>query len=161
MPSLVAAPSTGLAGRLVIPGDKSMSHRAIILGGLAIGTTRVRGLLEGADVLHTADAMRAFGATVTRRDDGVWEITGVGVGGLREAGQVIEMGNSGTAVRLLMGLVASQAITTMFTGDASLNRRPMERIMTTLGAGEVVHPAGRPQHAGHHDGDRARGDARP
>lgn len=132
MPSLVAAPSTGLAGRLVIPGDKSMSHRAIILGGLAIGTTRVRGLLEGADVLHTADAMRAFGATVTRRDDGVWEITGVGVGGLREAGQVIEMGNSGTAVRLLMGLVASQAITTMFTGDASLNRRPMERIMTPL-----------------------------
>src|SRR3546814_18689656 len=98
MPSLVAAPSKGLAGRLAVPGDKSMSHRAIILGGLAIGTTRVRGLLEGADVLHTAEAMRALGATVTRHPDRVWEITGVGVGGLREAGRVI-VGGTGAEVR--------------------------------------------------------------
>jgi len=132
MPSLVAASSKGLAGRLRVPGDKSMSHRALILGGLAIGKTDVRGLLEGADVLHTADAMRALGATIHRRADGVWEVEGVGVGGLREAGRVIDMGNSGTAVRLLMGLVATQDITTMFTGDASLCRRPMERVMTPL-----------------------------
>jgi 3-phosphoshikimate 1-carboxyvinyltransferase len=132
MPSLVAAPSKGLAGCLAVPGDKSMSHRAVILGSLAIGTTRVRGLLEGADVLHTADAMRALGATVTRHPDGVWEVRGVGVGGLREAGRVIDMGNSGTAVRLLMGLVASQDIATIFTGDASLTRRPMERVMAPL-----------------------------
>jgi len=103
-----------------------------MLGGAAIGETRIEGLLEGEDVLATADAMRALGAHINRDTEGVWRVTGRGVGGLREPGQVLDLGNSGTAVRLLMGLVGGQAFSSTFTGDASLCRRPMERIMAPL-----------------------------
>jgi len=103
-----------------------------MLGGAAIGETRIEGLLEGEDVLATADAMRAFGAQINRDTDGVWRVIGRGVGGLREPEQVLDLGNSGTAVRLLMGLAGGQAFSSTFTGDASLCRRPMERIMAPL-----------------------------
>lgn len=121
-----------LKGDARIPGDKSISHRSIMLGALAIGETIVSGLLEGEDVLHTAVAMRAMGAKITHDDDGLWRIYGVGVGGLREPDHVLEMGNSGTSTRLLMGLVGGHNITATFTGDASLVKRPMKRIVTPL-----------------------------
>ena len=121
-----------LKGDARIPGDKSISHRSIMLGALAVGETIVSGLLEGEDVLHTAMAMRAMGAKITHGDDGLWRIYGVGVGGLREPDQVLEMGNSGTSTRLLMGLVGGHNITATFTGDASLVKRPMKRIVTPL-----------------------------
>ncbi len=123
---------SGLSGRFATPGDKSMSHRALMLGALAVGETRISGLLEGADVLATADAMRAMGAQIERSPDGIWSVHGVGVGGLREPASAIDMGNSGTGVRLLMGLVASQPIRAVFVGDESLSRRPMERVMKPL-----------------------------
>lgn len=121
-----------LKGDACIPGDKSISHRSIMLGALAVGETIVSGLLEGEDVLHTAMAMRAMGAKITHEDDGLWRIYGVGVGGLREPDHVLEMGNSGTSTRLLMGLVGGHNITATFTGDASLVKRPMKRIVTPL-----------------------------
>lgn len=121
-----------LSGQALIPGDKSVSHRALILGTLAVGETRIEGLLEGEDVLDTARAMRAFGAEVTRNDDGIWHVHGVGVGGLREPGDVIDCGNSGTGVRLIMGMMATTPIAATFTGDASLRARPMGRITEPL-----------------------------
>ncbi|MCM8730751.1 3-phosphoshikimate 1-carboxyvinyltransferase [Hephaestia sp. GCM10023244] len=121
-----------LTGRLTVPGDKSISHRALMLGALAIGTSRITGLLEGEDVLATAAAMRSMGATITREDDGTWVVDGVGVGGLLQPESALEMGNSGTSARLLMGLVATHAITTSFTGDASLSKRPMGRVIEPL-----------------------------
>jgi 3-phosphoshikimate 1-carboxyvinyltransferase len=121
-----------LRGHVTVPGDKSISHRAVMFGGLAIGETLVEGLLEGEDVLATAAAMRAFGATVERLGEGRWRLRGVGVGGLAEPDTVLDMGNSGTSTRLLMGLAASCAIQTIFTGDASLRRRPMGRVITPL-----------------------------
>jgi 3-phosphoshikimate 1-carboxyvinyltransferase len=121
-----------LAGSVTAPGDKSISHRSLMLGGLAIGETTVEGLLEGEDVLATAAAMRAFGAEIERGEDGVWHVHGVGVGALAEPDDVIDMGNAGTGVRLLMGLAATCPITVIFTGDASLRRRPMGRIATPL-----------------------------
>lgn len=121
-----------LAGRIRVPGDKSISHRSIMLGALAVGETRVTGLLEGEDVLATAAAMRAMGARVERGEDGTWRINGVGVGSLLQPAQALDMGNSGTSTRLLMGLVASHPITAMFTGDASLSKRPMGRVITPL-----------------------------
>ncbi len=124
--------STPLAGDVHVPGDKSMSHRSLIFGGLAIGTTEVEGLLEGEDVLCTAEAMRKLGATITREDNGTWQVSGVGVGGLTEPDGVLEMGNSGTAARLLMGLVASAPFNSFFAGDASLHKRPMKRVATPL-----------------------------
>jgi 3-phosphoshikimate 1-carboxyvinyltransferase len=130
--SLSSSKSPGLTGRIRVPGDKSISHRALILGGLAIGETVVDGLLEGEDVLNTAAAMRAFGAEVTRQSDGRWQIHGRGVGGLDEPDQVLDLGNSGTGVRLLMGVAAGNPITTFFTGDASLVGRPMARVSTPL-----------------------------
>ena len=130
-PFTVPAPAR-LAGRIRIPGDKSISHRSLMLSALAVGESRVEGLLEGEDVLATAAAMRAMGATIARGDDGVWRIHGVGVGGLLQPAQALEMGNSGTSTRLLMGLVASHPITATFTGDASLSARPMERVATPL-----------------------------
>ncbi len=135
-----------LTGTVRVPGDKSISHRALMFGALAIGETVVHGLLEGEDVLHTAAAMRALGAQAERGADGVWRIRGVGVGGLREAAQVLDMGNSGTAARLLVGLVAGHPITSFFTGDASLNKRPMARVITPLeqmGASFVGRAGGR------------------
>ncbi|MCB1337572.1 MAG: 3-phosphoshikimate 1-carboxyvinyltransferase [Maritimibacter sp.] len=117
-----------LRGAAHVPGDKSISHRALILGALCVGETRITGLLEGEDVLATAEAMRAFGATVERLSEGDWRVQGVGVGGLAEPETVIDCGNSGTGVRLIMGLMATSPITATFTGDASLRSRPMARI---------------------------------
>lgn len=132
MTSLSASKSTALTGTIKVPGDKSISHRSLILGGLAVGRTMVTGLLEGEDVLATAAAMRALGAAVTRHDDGTWEIHGRGIGTLDEPEDVLDLGNSGTAARLLMGVVAGHPISAVFTGDASLRRRPMARVITPL-----------------------------
>ena len=121
-----------LHGDVTVPGDKSISHRALMLGALAVGETRVTGLLEGEDVMATAAAMRAMGAHIERRPDGEWRIHGVGVGGLLQPSRALDMGNSGTSTRLLMGLVASHPITATFVGDASLSGRPMGRVITPL-----------------------------
>ena len=115
-----------------MPGDKSISHRALIFGALAIGETSISGLLEGEDVLATAEAMRRLGAEVVRNADGSWSVHGVGVGGLREPEQPLDFGNSGTGARLVMGLVAGHPITATFIGDASLSRRPMGRVISPL-----------------------------
>ena len=132
MPSLIASPTPALAGTVTVPGDKSISHRSIMLGGLAVGETRISGLLEGEDVLATAAALRAFGATVTRHGPGDWSVWGVGVGGLLEPETALDMGNSGTSTRLLMGLAAACPIRTTFIGDASLSSRPMGRVIEPL-----------------------------
>lgn len=135
-----------LKGRIRVPGDKSISHRSIMLGALAVGETRVTGLLEGEDVLSTAAAMRAMGATIERDADGMWHVHGVGVGGLLQPQQALDMGNSGTSTRLLMGLVASHPITATFVGDASLSKRPMGRVidpLSTMGAEFTASPGGR------------------
>jgi 3-phosphoshikimate 1-carboxyvinyltransferase len=123
---------TGLTGRHAAPGDKSISHRSLMLGGLAVGETRISGMLEGEDVLATGRAMRALGAEITRGDDGVWSVHGTGVGGLAAPSDVLDLANAGTGVRLLMGVVATHPFTTIFTGDASLRKRPMERVMAPL-----------------------------
>lgn len=115
-----------------MPGDKSISHRSLMLSALCVGETKITGLLEGDDVLATADAMRAMGAEITRTDEGVWSVAGRGIGGLIEPRGVIDMGNAGTGVRLLMGLVATHPVTCTFSGDESLSRRPMERVMGPL-----------------------------
>jgi 3-phosphoshikimate 1-carboxyvinyltransferase len=130
--TITSKKSTGLKGRIRVPGDKSISHRALILGGLAIGETVVHGLLEGEDVLQTAAAMQAFGAEVTRKSDATWHIHGRGVGGLDEPSNILDLGNSGTGVRLLMGVAGGNPITSFFTGDASLVGRPMARVCTPL-----------------------------
>lgn len=131
-PSLMAEPSHALLGRIRVPGDKSISHRALIFGALAVGETRITGLLEGEDVLATAETMRRLGARVTREGEGRWTVHGVGVGGLREPAQPLDFGNSGTGARLIMGLVAGHPITATFIGDASLSRRPMGRVIGPL-----------------------------
>lgn len=125
-------PTGPLKGKIRVPGDKSISHRSIMLGALAVGETRVTGLLEGEDVLATAAAMRAMGATVERVGDGEWRVNGVGVGALLQPEGPLDMGNSGTSTRLLMGLVASHPINVSFTGDASLSKRPMGRVIDPL-----------------------------
>ncbi|WP_127110569.1 3-phosphoshikimate 1-carboxyvinyltransferase [Pararhodobacter zhoushanensis] len=143
---MVARRSGPLKGEAQIPGDKSISHRALILGALSVGETHVTGLLEGQDVLDTASAMRAFGATVTQLGQGEWTVQGVGVGGFAEPSQVIDCGNSGTGVRLIMGAMATTPISATFTGDASLNKRPMARITDPLalfGARAVGRQGGR------------------
>ncbi len=131
-----ALPGKSLSGRAAVPGDKSISHRALIFGALAVGETRVTGLLEGEDVLRTAAAMRAMGAEAERLADGanggIWRVRGLGVGGFAEPADVLDMGNAGTGARLVMGLVASHPMTAIFTGDASLRRRPMGRVMEPL-----------------------------
>ena len=129
---LTARRSGPLAGEARIPGDKSISHRALILGALAVGETRITGLLEGQDVLDTARAMQAFGAGVERVGPGEWRVHGVGVGGFAEPAGVIDCGNSGTGVRLIMGAMATTPVTATFTGDASLSRRPMGRVTDPL-----------------------------
>jgi len=125
-------PSGPLRGTIRVPGDKSISHRSIMLGALAVGETRVTGLLEGEDVLSTAAAMRAMGASVERIGDGEWSVHGVGVGALLQPQTPLDMGNSGTSTRLLMGLVASHPINATFIGDASLSKRPMGRVIDPL-----------------------------
>jgi 3-phosphoshikimate 1-carboxyvinyltransferase len=127
-----AAAGGPLRGTSTVPGDKSISHRSLILGALAVGETRISGLLEGEDVLDTGKAMRAFGATVERVAPGEWRVEGVGVGGFQEPGDVIDHGNSGTGVRLVMGAMATTDITATFTGDASLRSRPMGRVTDPL-----------------------------
>lgn len=129
---MTARKSGPLTGRAEVPGDKSISHRALIFGAMAVGETRITGLLEGQDVLDTAKAMRAFGAEVTRHGDGAWSVHGVGVGGFSEPADVIDCGNSGTGVRLIMGCMATTAMTATFTGDASLRKRPMGRVTDPL-----------------------------
>ena len=135
-----------LRGTALVPGDKSISHRALMLSALAVGESRVEGLLEGEDVLATAAAMRAMGADIERGDDGVWRIHGVGAGGLLQPETALDMGNSGTSTRLLMGLVASHPITATFIGDASLSKRPMNRViepLSLMGADFSASPGGR------------------
>ena len=129
---LTARKSPALRGTAHVPGDKSISHRSLILGALTIGRTEVKGLLEGEDVLGTGRAMQAFGAHVERHGEGEWSIEGVGVGGFAEPEGVIDCGNSGTGVRLIMGAMATSPITATFTGDASLNGRPMGRVTDPL-----------------------------
>ncbi|NIZ10270.1 3-phosphoshikimate 1-carboxyvinyltransferase [Pseudooceanicola sp. HF7] len=132
-PQEMSARAAGpLTGEAHVPGDKSISHRALILGAMAVGETKITGLLEGEDVLDTAKAMRAFGAEVTRHEDGSWSVHGVGTGGFAEPDQVIDCGNSGTGVRLIMGAMATCPISVTFTGDASLNKRPMARVTDPL-----------------------------
>ena len=132
-PRPLTAPASGpLGGVAEVPGDKSVSHRSLILGALAVGETTVTGLLEGEDVLATAEAMRAFGAEVTRTSEGEWSIHGVGTGGFAEPDRVIDCGNAGTGVRLVMGAMATSPIAATFTGDASLNARPMGRVTEPL-----------------------------
>ncbi len=126
---LTARRSGPLQGRLRVPGDKSISHRALIFGALAVGETRISGLLEGADVLNTGNAMRALGSEVERTGEGEWRVHGVGVGGFREPSGVLDFGNSATGCRLVMGAVAGCPITATFDGDASLRKRPMQRIL--------------------------------
>lgn len=138
--------SAPLRGTIAVPGDKSISHRSLILGAIAVGETRITGLLEGEDVLATAAAMRAMGADVERLGDGKWRVNGVGIGGLLQPESAIDCGNSGTSARLLMGLVASHGITTSFTGDASLSKRPMGRViepLSLMGAKFTASPGGR------------------
>jgi 3-phosphoshikimate 1-carboxyvinyltransferase len=133
MTGLVSAPVSGLKGDIGVPGDKSISHRALMIGGMAVGETTIRGLLLGDDVLRTAAALEAMGVSIKRDSDDVWRVWGVGVGGLQEPDDVLDLGNSGTGARLLMGLVATHPIQVQFTGDASLRSRPMGRIATPLG----------------------------
>lgn len=127
-----------LAGTIAVPGDKSISHRALMFGALAVGETRVTGLLTGEDVLRTAAAMRALGAEVRQDADGTWHVAGRGVGGLVEPDDVLDMGNSGTAARLLCGILASHPVFAVMTGDASLRRRPMRRVTDPLAASGAV-----------------------
>ena len=143
MTSSACGPLTGVAE---VPGDKSISHRSLILGALSVGETTVSGLLEGQDVLDTGRAMQAFGAEVINHGNGDWSVHGVGVGGFAEPDQVIDCGNSGTGVRLIMGAMATSTITATFTGDASLNKRPMARVTDPLalfGAQAVGRAGGR------------------
>jgi len=129
---LIARPVPRLSGRVRAPGDKSVSHRSLLFGAMALGETTITGLLTGEDVLRTASAVRALGAQVVEQD-GVWRVRGFGVGGGREPADVLDLGNSGTSARLLAGILASHRFTSFITGDGSLRRRPMQRVMEPLG----------------------------
>lgn len=144
-PLTLSAPAA-LRGDVSVPGDKSISHRALMLAALAVGESRIAGLLEGDDVLATAAAMRAMGARIIRDGPGRWRVSGVGVGALLQPDMHLDMGNSGTSTRLLMGLVATHLIDVTFVGDASLSRRPMARVAEPLalsGAAVEASPGGR------------------
>ena len=146
MRPLTARPSSALTGVARIPGDKSISHRALIIGGLAVGETEIHGLLEGEDVLRTAQALRALGAEIECDAEGVWRVWGRGLGALVEPEQVLDLGNSGTGARLLMGLLAGHPLTATLTGDASLRARPMGRViapLTEMGARIAARDGGR------------------
>lgn len=143
---LTARPSTALTGRVTVPGDKSISHRALIFGALAVGETRIEGLLEGEDVRATARVLGQLGAEVLREAEGRWRVHGVGIGGLTEPDDLLDFGNSGTAARLMLGVLAGHPVTAFATGDASLRRRPMGRIvepLTRMGASFVARSEGR------------------
>lgn len=143
---MLARPSGALAGTVRVPGDKSISHRALMIGAVAVGRTRIEGLLEGEDVLCTAGALRRLGVGIVRRDAATYEVSGVGVGALARPEGVLDMGNSGTGARLLIGLIATHPLSAHVTGDASLTRRPMNRIIEPLarmGARFDAGPGGR------------------
>src|SRR5580658_2053440 len=143
---LTARRNGPLAGRARVPGDKSTSIRALIFGAMAVGETRISGLLEGEDVLNTAQTLRDLGASVERTGAGEWRVRGVGVGGFAEPAQKLDFGNSGTGCRLMLGVVAGCPITATFDGDASLRRRPMRRVLEPLeriGARAAVAEEGR------------------
>lgn len=143
---MTSRPCGPLQGEANVPGDKSISHRSLILGALSVGETHITGLLEGEDVLDTAKAMRAFGAEVIEHGGGKCTVHGVGVGGFAEPENVIDCGNSGTGVRLIMGCMATTGISATFTGDASLNKRPMARVtdpIALFGAQSVGRSGGR------------------
>src|SRR6185312_13728781 len=123
-----------LRATIQVPGDKSISHRSLMFGALAVGETRISGLLMGEDVLRTAAAMRALGAEVIHDPDGTWRVAGRGIGGLIEPADVLDMGNSGTAARLLCGVLAGHPLFAVMTGDGSLRRRPMRRVIDPLSA---------------------------
>jgi 3-phosphoshikimate 1-carboxyvinyltransferase len=129
---LVSRKASGLTGRIRVPGDKSMSHRALMFGAVAIGETRITGLLEAEDVINTARAMTALGAKAERGEDGVWRVQGVGVAGLCSPDAPLDFGNSGTGVRLAMGLMAATPLIAQCVGDASLSKRPMGRVTIPL-----------------------------
>jgi 3-phosphoshikimate 1-carboxyvinyltransferase len=129
---LTARRSRGLKGRVRVPGDKSISHRALILSAMTAGETRIGGLLEGEDVINTAKVMRALGAAVERTGAGAWSVHGVGVGGFAQPRGPLDFGNSGTGCRLVMGAVAACPVTAVFDGDASLRKRPMQRVLDPL-----------------------------
>ncbi len=129
---LTARRSGPISGRVRVPGDKSISHRSLILGAMTVGESTVAGLLEGEDVLKTAQAMRDLGASLTRGEDGIWHIHGVGVGGFDQPKQPLDFGNSGTGSRLVLGAVAGCPIRATFDGDASLRKRPMRRVLDPL-----------------------------
>ncbi len=124
--------SPALKGDIRAPGDKSISHRSLIFGAMATGTTHISGLLEGTDIISTADAVSAFGATVTKKGDGDWSVTGTGAKGWRTPKDVVDCGNAGTGVRLIMGAAAGYKLEAEFTGDASLSSRPMGRVLIPL-----------------------------
>lgn len=132
MNQLTSSKATNLRGIITVPGDKSISHRSLIMGALAVGRSRISGLLEGEDVLGTAHALKALGADIYKDSDNIWHVHGVGIGGLKEPSSPLDMGNSGTGVRLLMGLVATHPITVTFSGDSSLSSRPMKRVTDPL-----------------------------
>ena len=132
MTALISCPARPLTGAAAVPGDKSISHRALILGALAVGETRIAGLLASADVFATVAAVKALGAQAEQGENGDWRVYGRGVGGLAEPQGVLDMGNSGTAARLLIGVVATHPLTVTFAGDKSLSVRPMQRVMTPL-----------------------------
>jgi 3-phosphoshikimate 1-carboxyvinyltransferase len=132
-PLVATQPRAPLAGNIRVPGDKSISHRALMLGALAVGRTEITGLLEGEDVLSTAAALNALGAAAAPVRDGSWTVDGVGVGGLGEPENLLDLGNSGTSARLLLGILATHPLTAFVTGDASLRRRPMGRVTEPLG----------------------------
>jgi len=146
-PAPIAARRGGpLSGTVRVPGDKSISHRALMLGALAIGRTEISGLLEGDDVLATAAALNALGASVIRSEDDRWTVDGIGVGALAEPEDLLDLGNSGTSARLLLGMLATHPITAFVTGDASLRRRPMGRVvepLSRIGASFVTRESGR------------------
>jgi 3-phosphoshikimate 1-carboxyvinyltransferase len=145
-PLTSSRPPAPLHGTIGAPGDKSISHRALMFGALAIGETRITGLLTGEDVLRTAAAMRALGAEVDREADGLWRVAGRGIGALTEPADVLDMGNSGTAARLLCGILASHPVFAVMTGDASLRGRPMRRVidpLTATGARFIAREGGR------------------
>ena len=129
---LTARRNGPLRGRIRVPGDKSISHRALILGAMTVGETSISGLLEGEDVHRTAAAMRALGAQVERGADGIWKVRGVGVGGFAQPHEALDFGNSGTGCRLTLGAVAGSPVTAVFDGDASLRSRPMKRVLDPL-----------------------------
>ncbi len=131
---LSGEPSGPLTGRIRPPGDKSISHRAFILGLLTVGRTDIEGLLEGADVLHTGEACRALGAKITRHGEGRWSVYGMGIGALLAPRATLDFGNAGTGTRLMMGVVGGHGIAARFDGDASLRKRPMRRVLDPLAA---------------------------